>query len=321
MNTGIFAKQFMAPTVFAGRGMRLPALFVIIAAVLGLSACGDEQAREELQSVRLKHVHGLAYSQDGKRLFVPSHDGLAIYNGGHWSKAPGPEHDYMGFTGTRNHFYSSGHPAPGSGLVNPFGLIKSTDGGKTWQKLGLEGESDFHLLAAGFDTNAIYVYSTERNSRMRRPGLYRTLNDGFSWQPLKASGLRGELNSIAVHPSATDVVAVGTDAGLYLSQEGGQRFEPVASGQRVMAVFFDLDGRHLWYGTYAGAAQLYRTQIQGGNGQRIQLPPLSEDAVAYIAQNPVTRSEFAIATFQRDVYLTRDGGGSWKQVARRGKTL
>jgi photosystem II stability/assembly factor-like uncharacterized protein len=299
MNMKTFARQFMVGAVFAW---------------LGLGVAAGE-------NVYLKHVHGLAYSQDGKRLFIPSHDGLAVYNEGHWSKAPGPLHDYMGFTGTSKHFYSSGHPAKGSGLVNPFGLIKSNDGGKTWQKLGLEGESDFHLLAAGFETDAIYVYNTERNSRMRRPGLYRTLNDGFSWQPLKASGLRGELNSIAVHPSAADVVAVGTDAGLYLSQDGGQQFKLVASGQRVMSVFFDLDGRHLWYGTYAGAGRLYRTQIRGGNARQIQLPPLPEDAVAYVAQNPVTRSEFAIATFQRDVYLTRDGGASWKQMARRGETL
>jgi hypothetical protein len=269
----------------------------------------------------LKHVHGLAYSQDGKRLFIPSHDGLAVYNDGHWSKAPGPEHDYMGFTGTKNHFYSSGHPAPGSGLVNPFGLIKSADGGKTWEKLGLEGESDFHLLGAGFETNAIYVYNTERNSRMRRPGLYRTLNDGFSWQLLKAAGLRGELNSIAVHPSAADVVAVGTDAGLYLSKDGGQQFKTVVSGQRVMAAFFDLDGRYLWYSTYAGSARLYRRQVERGSAQQIRLPPLAEDAVAYVAQNPAARSEFAIATFQRDVYLSTDAGRSWKQIARRGETL
>src|SRR2546429_5088264 len=51
---------------------------------------------------------------------------------------------YMGFAATAQGAYSSGHPAPESGLTNPFGLIRSRDGGKTWDKLGLEGESDFH---------------------------------------------------------------------------------------------------------------------------------------------------------------------------------
>jgi len=30
------------------------------------------------QSITLHHVHGLAYSGDGKRLMIPSHHGLAI---------------------------------------------------------------------------------------------------------------------------------------------------------------------------------------------------------------------------------------------------
>jgi hypothetical protein len=82
--------------------------------------------------VTLTHVHGLAYSPDGQRLMIPSHHGLAVYEGGKWSKAPGPQHDYMGFAATAGALYSSGHPAPGSTLVNPFGLMRSRDGGKTW---------------------------------------------------------------------------------------------------------------------------------------------------------------------------------------------
>ena len=52
------------------------------------------------QSITLHHVHGLAYSGDGKRIMIPSHHGLAIYENGKWSKAPGPQHDYMGFSAT-----------------------------------------------------------------------------------------------------------------------------------------------------------------------------------------------------------------------------
>src|SRR5918911_1689210 len=105
--------------------------------------------------VTLVHVHGLAYSSDGNRLMIPSHFGLAVYENGRWSKAPGPEHDYMGFSATANAIYSSGHPAAGTGLINPFGLLRSKDGGKTWEKLSLEGESDFHVMATGWDSGAI----------------------------------------------------------------------------------------------------------------------------------------------------------------------
>ncbi|UVJ41961.1 hypothetical protein NVV94_14805 [Pseudomonas sp. LS1212] len=120
-----------------------------------LAACSD-------QPVTLKHVHGLAFSPDGQRLSIPSHEGLAVYSDGRWSKAAGPEHDYMGFSVARQAINSSGHPARGSGLTNPFGLIKSSDGGRTWQKLSLEGELDFHLLVSGFDGSALYLCNTHR---------------------------------------------------------------------------------------------------------------------------------------------------------------
>src|SRR5437867_9032756 len=155
--------------------------------VIGLLASGACAAQ-----VTLVHVHGLAYSADGKRLMIPSHFGLAIYENGRWSKAPGPQHDYMGFSATARHIYSSGHPAAGSGLVNPFGLLRSKDGGKTWDKLGLEGESDFHLMAAGWKSNAVYVWNAAPNSRMKATGLHYTVNDGLAWKRAGAAGLAGE---------------------------------------------------------------------------------------------------------------------------------
>jgi len=269
--------------------------------------------------VTLMHVHGLSYSADGKQLMIPSHRGLAVYENGRWSKAPGPQHDYMGFSATSKHLYSSGHPAPGSGLVNPFGLIRSRDGGKTWDKLGLEGESDFHLLATSWKTNAIYVWNHAPNSRMREPGLHYTVSDGFSWKPVRAAGLEGEPRALAVHPDDAATVAVATSSGVYVSRNSGEQFAPLAAGTEALSAFFDLDGKRLWYGTFDGAPRLARASLAGGKPENVALPALGRDAVAYIAQNPAVRSEYAIATFERSVYLSTDSGRTWKPIAERGQ--
>jgi photosystem II stability/assembly factor-like uncharacterized protein len=271
------------------------------------------------QAVTLTHVHGLAYSADGKRLMIPSHHGLALYENGRWSKAPGPQHDYMGFSATAKHLYSSGHPAPGSGLVNPFGLIRSKDGARTWDKLGLEGETDFHLLAAGWNTNAIYVWNPAPSSRIRQAGLHFTLNEGFVWKRAAAAGLDGEPHALAVHPEDPATVAVATSKGIYLSRDSGERFAAIAAGSEGLAVFFDLDGRHLWFGSFDGSPRLARTALGSGKNQSFTLPTLTRDAVGYIAQNPAARGEYAIATFGRNVYLSRDGARTWKQIAERGE--
>lgn len=287
------------------------------AALLALLLSGVANAAP----LELMHVHGLAYSPDGKQLTIPSHHGLAVYSGGRWARAFGAAHDYMGYSATRKAIYSSGHPAPDSKLVNPFGLIKSSDGGRTWQKLGLEGESDFHLLATSFGSPAIYVFNGQPNSRMSAAGLYSTVDDGKSWQRATAQGLGESPTAIAVHPANGKTVAVATANGLYLSNDGGARFTPLLQGAQVLSAMFSLDGKSLWFGSFRKAAELTRLDLQSRKSESLPLPIQGQDAVSYIAQNPAKQQEWAIATFKRNVYLSADAGKSWKQIAKEGKTL
>jgi len=65
--------------------------------------------------------------------------------------------------------------------------------------------------------------------------------------------------------------------------------------------------------------------LAGGGGTTgsagVALPRLSSDAVAYITQSPAASATYAIATFERSVYITADGGQTWRQIAERGRTL
>jgi len=289
-------------------------LFVIFGLLLAPLAAAQS-------NVTLHHVHGLAYSADGKSLMVPSHHGLAVFRDGKWAKAPGPEHDYMGFAATKTRLYSSGHPAPDSGLKNPFGLIRSKDGGATWDKLGLEGESDFHLLATSWHTNAVYVWNSEPNSRMRQIGLHFTMNDGSQWERAAAKGLTGQPRALAVHPKDARTAAVTTSAGVFVSRNAGDSFEPVTRNAEGLAVFFDLDANYLWYSSFDGSPRLTIAALDGGVNTSVTLPPLTKDAVSYVAQNPIKEGEYAIATFERSVYVTQNGGKTWRQIARNGKGL
>jgi hypothetical protein len=287
---------------------------LLVAGVASQAAFADVRA-----NVVLIHVHGLSYSPDGKRLMIPSHQGLAVHEGGTWSKAPGPQHDYMGFSATARRVYSSGHPAPGSGLVNPFGLIRSGDGGRSWEKLGLEGETDFHLLAASWNANAIYVWNPSPSSRISRRGLHVSTNEGSSWKAAPSAGLDGDPRALGVHPDDPKTVGVATAKGIFVSRNSGDSFRPIVNGDAT-AVFFDLDGKRLWLGTFDGRARLSVSGLANSDIQQVTIPALQDDAVAYVAQNPVNRSEYAIATFQRSVFLTKDAGRTWSPIAERGET-
>ena len=286
----------------------------VLASLFALAAIAAQA-----QNLTLTHVHGLAYSPDGKRLMIPSHHGLAVYENGKWSKAPGPQHDYMGFAATAKYLYSSGHPAPGSGLTNPFGLMRSPDGGKTWEKLGLEGETDFHLLGASWNAKAIYAWNPAPSSRMRESGLHFTLDEGKTWKASRAVGLEGDPIALAVHPDEAKLVALGTSKGVFESVDAGESFQKIAPGEGT-AVYYDLDGKHLWHGSFDGKApRLARTMVRGGPPAAIKLPRLTEDAVAFITQNPARRKEYAIGTFRRSVFLSKDAGRTWTAIADHGK--
>jgi hypothetical protein len=86
-----------------------------------------------------------------------------------------------------------------------------------------------------------------------------------------------------------------------------------------LAVFFDLDEKHFWHGTYSGGPRLERVALKDGTNMAIALPPLKDDAVAHIAQNPLAPNEYAIATLERNVFLSKDAGKAWIQIAGHGK--
>ena len=268
----------------------------------------------------LHHVHGLAFTPDGGALLVPAHIGLAIYRDGRWSSAPGPAHDFMGFSVAKNAIYTSGHPAPESPLRNPFGLMKSPDGGKTWQRLGLHGEADFHDIAAGYRTNVVYVISGGANSQMPEAGIYYTRNEGKTWKRSELGGIISPITGIAAHPSDPGTVAVSTFGGLHLSRDFGNGFRRIGPVNTVTAVLFELDATHLLF-AIEGESALARVALDRGSNQSLKLPTLAADIVTYIAQSPAHRNEIAIATRKRHVFVSKDAGKSWRQIAREGEGL
>jgi hypothetical protein len=285
-------------------------LLLIVASVFVLAGCGPTQA-----SVDIPHIHGLGFSPDGRQLIVPAHDGLRIFADGEWSVPDVPAHDYMGYMPVDEGFYSSGHPHPSSDLVNPFGLVKSTDGGETLERLGFEGESDFHLMGVGYENHAIYVLNPAPNSRLAA-GMHVSLDDGQTWQLCAAQGLTARPFQIAVHPTEANRVAVATEGGLYFSTDFGDSFSRMGQAAPVTAVAFHPDGQTLLFG--ANQPSVY--DLSSEQITAVPSPTIAaDDAIGYIAVNPVQNGEIALATFSRDIYLSPDGGQTWQQIAEDGK--
>lgn len=164
------------------------------------------------------HVHGMSVNPDTDQVFLATHDGLFDV-----TESPaiqlGPSIDLMGFTTAGNgDLYASGHPGPGTNLPDPVGLIRSTDQGRTWEPLSMQGESDFHALAAtdggivGFD------------------GQLRVSADGITWEPVDEQVPAFHL---AANPRDSIVLAT-TEAGLQRSVDDGATWAAVPGAPLLM---------------------------------------------------------------------------------------
>jgi photosystem II stability/assembly factor-like uncharacterized protein len=260
------------------------------------------------------HGHGLAFSPDGRALLAPSHRGVAAYEDGEWWEAAGPDQGFSAFAVTERGLYSSGHAGSGARAGRPFGLARSTDGGRTWRVLALAGEADFSILAAGYRSGAIYVLNASPNSAMDAGALYASFDEGKSWRRAAALGLAGEIHGLAAHPLVAGTLAAATGRGLYLSRDVGQRFTRLDGNGAATAVAFDLGGGRLRYAR-ALSNQIQQVGLDGRRQRSLDLPPLPGDYVTCLAQSPVSTGVLAFATRRRDMYLSGDGGTTWRTIA------
>ena len=264
------------------------------------------------------HGHGLSFSPDAKALLAPSQLGLAVYEEGTWSEVYGSIPSFSGFSVTERAIYSSGHSPAGAQPGKPAGLIRSTDGGRTWQPLALAGEADFPVLAAGYRSNALYVLNARPNSAMSAQGLYVTYDQGKTWRRAAGRGLQAEIHGLAAHPREAGTVAVATGRGLYLSRDAGESFVRLDGREPATAVVFDLEGRRLRYAR-ALSNEVVESTLEGRGRRTLRLPQLKRDYVTCLAQSPTDARTLAFATRRRDVYLSNDGGASWRLIAEEGK--
>jgi hypothetical protein len=271
-------------------------------------------------ALELGHIHGLGFAARGERLLLATDSGIAAYKSGNWYQLPGPPLTVTAFTLTADALYLSARPVTETNRRGSLALQKSRNDGASWQSLGIATDMAFHVMAAGYDKNIIYVLNPKPNRTLALRGLYYTLNDGNIWHYAQARNAPQPL-SLAVHPQRSGIVAVGAREGLFLSTDHGHSFTALDRRRQIYAICFDFDGDHLLYAGQHVTPALIRLDIHNGGRSPVHTPALGNDTIAYIAQNPLDRQQLAIATFNRDVYLSDDGGETWQKIAARGRVI
>jgi photosystem II stability/assembly factor-like uncharacterized protein len=177
-------------------------------------------------------------------------------------------------------------------------MLKSMDGGKTWQRVEVApAESTVSAVAVHpFDSNVIYagtpdaVFRTKNGGAMwekvfsqgkaaqsfsidqvnpsvvylgTSEGLYRSGDGGSTWAEVGAGPLgQKKVKRVAVAPSDSNAIYAATADGVYGSADGGAKWQDLSKGtglNNAMAIAFDpIDSATIWAATSSG---LFRTAI------------------------------------------------------------
>jgi photosystem II stability/assembly factor-like uncharacterized protein len=175
---------------------------------------------------------------DSNILYIATHgDFYRSVDGGPPVKVDRQRSDYMAFTAPQSEgapLYASGHPSTGGNT----GLIKSTDGGQTWQVVStvLDPPVDFHAMALG-KKNPNVIIGFDSGGR----GLFKSTDAGQTWEKLDYPEY---ITALALSPDNPEIIFAGTGIGIFKSSDGGSSWSHLNQyrGLRVHALAFDADG-------------------------------------------------------------------------------
>lgn len=165
-------------------------------------------------------------------------------------------------------------------------------------------------------------------------GFYLSRDAGRSWK-IQNTGLDDYfVECIAVHPSDSHILVLGTQGGLFKSTDQGRSWRPKRQGfpppQRysysapIGAVCFDPHrpktlyagiGRPRW--RQGGRGQIYKSD-DGGETWRLVTPEGTLDSQAIVSDLEVSPDgAFVLAATDKGLYRSEDGGATW-QICRVG---
>jgi photosystem II stability/assembly factor-like uncharacterized protein len=178
------------------------------------------------------------------------------------------------------------------------GLYESSDGGRDWRRVALEGQDAMNLARSEGKT----VWTAGHNV------FARSTDGGATWRDVRSEGLPSlDLHGFAVDPNdAQTLYAAVAGQGLYRSRDAGQSFERISRqvGGAVMALAVTADGRIL-------AGDMQQGLLISSDVGKSWKPALRAGlmGLAISPDDPNT----VVATGP-GILLSRDGGRTWDEV-------
>ena len=246
----------------------------------------------------LTHVHALAIEPVDGSLLLASHSGLFRLGDSGFARIGTSRQDLMGFgVAGPGDYVASGHPPQEDQIgdaVTHVGLIRSSDGGRTWRSVSLAGAADFHILRAR--GAMVYGYDVAGNR------FLVSTNRGRTWQERRVPS--DPVFDLAIDPSRPlRALAVFRD-GLYGTTNGGRRWGLVS--------------RQLGFLAWPSPTRLYLVDASGtvfAGEDGVRWEPIATLGAAPVAFTARSARELFVAVDDGTIRTSRDSGRTWQVIA------
>ncbi len=132
--------------------------------------------------------------------------------------------------------------------TNPNVIYVGTDDGKVWGTdnygdtwADITGDLPFRwvtrIVVDPEDENTAYVTYSGLRWRDPQPHVFRTRNQGRTWENITANLPDAPVNAFAVDPANTDYLYLGSDIGAFVSINGGESWEILGRGMPAVSVY------------------------------------------------------------------------------------
>jgi photosystem II stability/assembly factor-like uncharacterized protein len=197
------------------------------------------------------------------------------------------------------------------------GIWRSTDSGETWTRVrqGLYSESAVRALAV-HPTKPYVLYAGADS------GLYRSEDQGISWQRLDSPMNTLPIWALAIDPVHPNIIFAGTrPSALFRSRDGGVTWKKLAvtlaeecpnvTIPRVTAILIDpLDPQRIWAGIEVDGV---RRSTDGGETWEAMTTGVKDPDIHNLAISPGSQKKVCVIT-PREIFATVDDGSTWEPL-------
>ncbi|MEP7234594.1 MAG: hypothetical protein ABI778_04790, partial [Ignavibacteriota bacterium] len=223
----------------------------------------------------------------------------------------------------------------GTGEANPSidryfgaGIMKSADGGTTWQPSGLANVGAFSKLIVNPNkSSTIYAAAAGGGG-----GLYISTNSGATWAKTSGDLPPGDVTDLVYgNNGSSDVLYVGIPShGVFRSIDGGQSWINVFQAKEMRRVNLGIDPNNwkdvvVLSANFNGGFETLQRTVDGGalwddiSGNLGQIDIFSNGSGnpqgwydAYVVRDPLVPGSILVGGIS--IWKTADGGASWSDV-------